>query len=102
MYAIVESGGKQYKVEEGSTLRVEKIDFEIGQEIELDRVLMVVKDEEIIIGQPLEKSRVIAEVVDQDRHRKIRIFKFKRRKNYRRKIGHRQPYTALVVKRIEI
>lgn len=101
MYAVIESGGKQFKVEEGSRFKVEKIEAEIGQEIELDRILMLVKDEEVVVGQPLERAKVVVEVIHHDRDRKIRIFKFKRRKNYRRRLGHRQPYTVLLVKKIE-
>lgn len=102
MYAVIETGGKQYKVEEGLRLEVEKIEAEVGQEVDLDRILMLAKDEEIIVGQPLEKAKVVAEVIRHGRGKKIRIFKFKRRKNYRRRLGHRQSYTALLVKKIEV
>lgn len=103
MYAIVETGGKQYKVEEGSTIDVEKIKAPIGKEIELNRVLMVAKEDDVIVGNPIiHSARVIAQVIDQIRGRKFTIMKFKRRKHYKRKLGHRQDYTQLLIKTIEM
>jgi large subunit ribosomal protein L21 len=103
MYAVIETGGKQYKVEEGSTIDVEKIKAPIGKEIELNRVLMIAKDDDVIIGNPIiDSAKVIAQVIDQARGRKITIMKFKRRKHYKRKLGHRQYYTQLLIKNIEI
>ncbi len=97
MYAVIKTGGKQYRVSEGDTIRVEKLDGEVGSKIELKEVLMV-GGESVTIGKPLVPGAVVtAEIVAQDRAKKIIVFKFKRRKNYRRKNGHRQPYTELRV-----
>ncbi len=94
-YAIIKTGGKQYRVSEGDTIRVEKIQGEVGSSIELDEVLMVGGDD-VSVGTPLVSgAKVTAEIVAQDRAKKIIVFKMKRRKNYRRKQGHRQPYTEL-------
>jgi len=95
-YAIIKTGGKQYRVSEGDTVRVEKIPGEVGSSIELDEVLMVGGGDDVSIGKPLVSgAKVTAEIVAQDRAKKIIVFKMKRRKNYRRKQGHRQPYTEL-------
>jgi large subunit ribosomal protein L21 len=103
MYAIVEVGGKQYKVEPGCTIDVEKMDVEPGTETQLKDVLMVAKDDkEIILGDALKNAKVIASVQKQFKGRKIVIMKFKRRKNYRRKIGHRQKLTKLLIKDIVV
>ena len=101
MYAVIESGGKQHKVSEGEILRVEKIDAEIGAEIKLDKVMMVQTDDKTMIGSPyVDNASVTAEVVEQGKSKKIIIFKYKRKKNYQRKKGHRQQYTALKIKAI--
>jgi len=99
MFAVLATGGKQYKVAKGDTIQVEKLTGEVGDQVELANVLMVVDDDDNVnLGKPvLEGARVKAEIVDQGRHRKIIIFKMKRRKNYRRKAGHRQPFTALKI-----
>jgi len=104
MYAIIETGGKQYKIEKGSIINVEKIKAPIGEEVELKRVLMVSKDDnDVIVGNPtIDSVKVVAEVVDQVRGEKITVMKFKRRKHYKRKIGHRQNYTQLLIKTIEM
>ena len=102
MYAIIETGGKQYRVQEGDTLRVERMEGEPGQEILLDKILLVGKGEEVSVGAPfLEGARVRAEILSHRRGRKIRVFKFKRRKDYRKKQGHRQAYTGIRIKAIE-
>ncbi|MBO6936217.1 MAG: 50S ribosomal protein L21 [Deltaproteobacteria bacterium] len=94
-YAIIKTGGKQYRVSEGDTIRVEKIQGEVGSSVELGEVLMV-GGESVSVGTPLVSgAKVTAEIVAQDRAKKIIVFKMKRRKNYRRKQGHRQPYTEL-------
>ncbi len=102
MYAIIETGGKQYRVREGDTLRVERMEGNPGDEVYLDRILLVGEGESVRVGSPLvEGVRVKAEILAQRRHRKVRVFKFKRRKDYRKKAGHRQPYTGIRVKAIE-
>jgi large subunit ribosomal protein L21 len=102
MYAVVNTGGKQYKVQKGETLRIEKIPGEVGTQVTFDKVLMVADGENVRVGQPLlEKAAVQASIVEQDRAKKIIIFKYKRRKRYRRKQGHRQPYTAIRIDGIE-
>ncbi|MEW6619153.1 MAG: 50S ribosomal protein L21 [bacterium] len=102
MYAIVETGGKQYKVKEGTTITVEKIESPIGEEVTLERVLMISNGDDVIVGNPVvDCARVITQVVAQTRGEKITIMKFRRRKHYRRKMGHRQDYTQLLIKTIE-
>ena len=98
MYAVVKSGGKQYKVQEGDTLRVEKLPAEVGAEIAFDDVLMFSDGENVQVGTPsLENVTVKGTVVEQGQAKKIIVFKYKRRKRYRRKQGHRQQYTAVKV-----
>ena len=101
-YAVVASGGKQYKVKEGDILKVEKLDGEVGQEISFDNVLMVSDGENVMIGQPLlEQVSVSGEIVEQGKHRKIIVFKYKKRKRYRKKQGHRQAFTAVRIQSIK-
>ncbi len=103
MYAVVETGGKQYRVELGEIIKVESLPAQVGGTVELDRVLMVVDGEDIQVGQPvLDAASVSAKVVEHGRGEKIRVFKMKRRKGYRRTQGHRQNYTALEVTAINI
>lgn len=98
MYAVIQTGGKQYRVEEGTVLRVEKIDAEEGDAIEFDRVLLVGDGAEVTIGSPLVSGgKVTATVEEQGRGRKLDVIKFKRRKGYRRQYGHRQAYTQVRV-----
>lgn len=100
MYAVIETGGKQVKVSEGSVIYVEKLDAEAGQTVTFDKVLMV-GGESTKIGNPyVEGASVNATVDKQGKHRKIIVFKMKPKKNYRRKKGHRQPYTKLTVTQI--
>lgn len=95
MYAVIESGGKQHRVTEGESLKLEKLDAATGDSIEFDRVLMV-GGESVHLGTPLlDGAKVTAEVVDHGRHKKIKIVKFNRRKHYRRETGHRQWYTEV-------
>jgi large subunit ribosomal protein L21 len=102
MYAVVSTGGKQYKVQQGETLRIEKIPGEVGSKVTFDRVLMVADGENVRVGQPvIEKAAVLASIVEQDKAKKILVFKYKRRKRYRRKAGHRQPFTAIRIDGIE-
>ncbi len=102
MIAVLETGGKQYKVSPGSLIRVGKLTAQKGEEVVLDKVLMIKKDGESFMGNPwLAEARVVAEVTKQDRDRKIIVYKFKRRKNYHRKYGHRQSFTELKIKEIK-
>ncbi len=98
MYAIVSSGGKQYKVQKGEILRVEKISGDIGASVSFDKILMFSDGENVNIGQPaLENVSVNGHIVEQDKAKKIIVFKYKRRKRYRKKQGHRQQYTAVKI-----
>ncbi|ROQ93297.1 50S ribosomal protein L21 [Desulfosoma caldarium] len=102
MYAIVECGGKQYKAEPGALLKVEKMPGEAGDEILLDRVLLVADGDQIHVGRPLVEAKVVrARIVEQGRGGKILIFKYKRRKDSRKRQGHRQAYTAVKIEGIE-
>ncbi len=96
MYAVVRTGGKQYRVAEGDRLRVEKLPGDVGSVVTFDDVLMI-GGARVSIGTPRVNATVSAEIVAQDRAKKIIVFKFRRRKNYRRKNGHRQPFTELKV-----
>jgi len=96
MYAVVSSGGKQYKVKEGETFRVEKIPGDIGSQVSFDKVLLFSDGENLKIGQPvLDEINVQGKIMEQNKAKKILVFKYKRRKRYRRKQGHRQLYTAI-------
>jgi large subunit ribosomal protein L21 len=98
MYAVIKTGGKQYKVEKGTTLRVEKLDGDAGTKLTFEEVLLVADGENIQIGTPmLGGAKVSAEIVAQEKGEKLIVFKFRRRKAYRRKNGHRQSYTAIKV-----
>ena len=96
MYAVIVTGGKQYKVSEGDTIYVEKLDMEDGAEVKSE-TLMTGEDGKINIGT----GAVTGEVVKTGKQKKITVFKYKAKKNYRRKQGHRQPYTKVVIKKIE-
>ncbi|MCP4342420.1 MAG: 50S ribosomal protein L21 [Desulfobulbaceae bacterium] len=101
MYAIVRTGGKQYQVACGDQLRVEKLDGNVGDNIDLNDVLMVVSEGDVKIGQPvLENAKVVAKIAEQGKAKKIIVFKKKRRKGYRLRNGHRQSYTALKIEEI--
>lgn len=101
MYAIVECGGRQYRAEEGHSFIVEKLPFEVGEKIELDRVLLISDEGEINVGQPaVDGALVKATVVEQFRGKKIFVWKYRPRKRYRRRQGHRQSYTRLLVDEI--
>ena len=101
MYAIIESGGKQYRVEPGTVVALERIPGEVGTRVELDRVLLVSDGTTVKIGKPVVTgARVVSEIVAQSRGKKIDIFKFKRRKKYRRKTGHRQELTKVRIAEI--
>ena len=96
--AIIRTGGKQYRVEGGTVVRVEKLEAEVGTTIDIDDVLLVGRGDDVKVGTPtVEGAKVSAEVTGQGLGKKIIVYKFRRRKNYRRKRGHRQRYTELKV-----
>ena len=98
MYAVFKTGGKQYRVEKGDKLQVEKLPGNVGDAVTFDQVLLVSGGETLAVGQPLVGgAKVEAKIVRQGLGPKVVIFKFRRRKNYRRKTGHRQPFTALEI-----
>ena len=97
MYAVIKTGGKQYRVSEGDRLRVEKLLGDTGSSVTFEEVLMIGGDK-VAVGKPLVAgAKVTAKIVNQDRAKKVIIFKFRRRKNYRRKRGHRQPFTEILI-----
>lgn len=101
MYAIIETGGKQYRVQEGDTLFVEKLNASEGDVITLENVLAISKEGNLTVGSPLVNgAKVQAKVVEQGKGKKIIIFKYKPKKDLRRKQGHRQPYTKLIIEKI--
>ncbi|MBW1866819.1 MAG: 50S ribosomal protein L21 [Deltaproteobacteria bacterium] len=103
MYAVVSTGGKQYKVQEGETLSVEKLPGEVGSQVSFDRVLMFSDDENISVGKPVIENAVVgAHIIEQGKARKILVFKYKRRKRYRRTQGHRQAFTKVKIDSIEV
>lgn len=98
MYAVVETGGKQYKVSEGDVLSVERLPVSEGEKVVLDKVLLYSDNNETKVGSPyIEGAQVEADVIENGKGKKIIIFKFKSKKNYRKKQGHRQPYTMLKI-----
>lgn len=101
MYAVIETGGKQYRVENGDVLTVEKLGIEAGEKVAFDKVLVIGDENGVRIGKPyLEGETVEAEVVENGKSKKIVIFKYKSKKDYRKKQGHRQPYTMVEIKSI--
>jgi large subunit ribosomal protein L21 len=101
MYAVVQTGGKQYKVEPGGTIEVERLPAEVGTTVELDRVLLIGEGDSVEVGSPtVAGARVLAEVVGQEKGDKIIVFRYKRKVRYRRKTGHRQRLTRLLIKEI--
>jgi len=102
MYAVVNTGGKQYKVQQGEILRIEKIPGDVGSPVTFDRVMMFSDGETVSIGQPvLDNVAVEGHIVAQGKAKKILVFKYKRRKRYRRKQGHRQEFTAVQIDSIQ-
>ncbi|MDH5183164.1 MAG: 50S ribosomal protein L21 [Gammaproteobacteria bacterium] len=98
MYAVIKTGGKQYRVSEGQTLRIEKLNAEQGTNVEFDQVLMVADGEDFKVGTPLVSGgKVTAEILEQGRGKKVKIVKFRRRKHYRRTMGHRQSFTEVKI-----
>ncbi|NIM05997.1 MAG: 50S ribosomal protein L21 [Armatimonadetes bacterium] len=101
MYAIIETGGKQYRVEPEEVIEVEKVDIRVGEEVVLDRVLLVNKDGKIRTGQPyLKGARAVCRLLDHDRGKKVDVFTYKAKDNVRRKKGHRQAHSRLKVEKI--
>ncbi len=101
MFAIIETGGKQYKVQKDDILFVEKLEAEAGETVTLDKVLMTSNDGDVKVGKPyVDGVKVEAEVVAQGKNKKIVVFKFKPKNNFRKKQGHRQPYTKLRITNI--
>lgn len=101
MYAIIAAGGKQYKVEPGQVLRLEKMPGQVGQKLELEPVLMIGGEGEPRVGRPRLEGKVSATILEQGKARKVMVLKKKRRKGYRVKRGHRQQYTAVRIEAIE-
>jgi large subunit ribosomal protein L21 len=103
MYAIIASGGKQYKVAEGQLIKVESLDKDLGAEVQFDQVLMVQNDSSTKIGTPyVENAKVIGEVAQIGRGEKISIIKFRRRKHYMKRMGHRQNFTEVKITKIVV
>lgn len=100
MYAVVETGGKQYRVQEGDVIRVEKLDVQAGETVNL-KVLALGKDGEVVVGDGAAFAKVSAKVVEHGKGDKVIVFKYKPKKDYRRKQGHRQPYTELAIESIQ-
>ena len=102
MYAVLVTGGKQYRVQEGDVLFVEKLNAEVETTVELNQILAVGKEEGLIVGKPVvEGAKVVAKILAQGKAKKIVVFKFKRKKDYRKKQGHRQAYTKIQIEKIE-
>ena len=103
MYAIIRAGGKQYKISPGDTIRVEKIPGQAGETVEMKDVLFYAEGENVLTGKPfLPNVKVLGEILTQHRAKKVIIFKKKRRKGYSKKTGHRQPFTSLKIKEINL
>lgn len=100
MYAVVETGGKQYRVQEGDVIQVEKLAVNEGEVVSLD-VIALGKDGKVFVGEELANVKVNAKVVSHGKGKKVIVFKYKPKKDYRRKQGHRQPYTELVIEAVE-
>jgi large subunit ribosomal protein L21 len=102
MYAIIQTGGKQYQVAPGDVIRIETLQGAKGDSVTIPQVLFVAREQEILVGKPyLEGVSVTGEILHQGRNRKILVFKHKRRKGYKKLVGHRQPFTQLKIKEIQ-
>lgn len=103
MYAILENGGKQYRVSEGDVVYLEKIQAEPGQTVSFSEVLVVGLDDKVMVGKPyVENASIAAKVVGHGKAKKVVVFKYKAKKNYRRKQGHRQPFTKVAIDKISL
>ncbi len=101
MYAIIETGGKQYRVQEGDVIRVEKLEVADGETVKFDKVLLVADEGRLSVGKPYVDGAVVEAVVEnQGKAKKIIVFKYKSKKDYRKKQGHRQPYTQIKIEKI--
>jgi large subunit ribosomal protein L21 len=101
MYAVVQTGGKQYRVKEGQTIKVEKLPVNVADHVEFDKVLMVSHGDNVTVGAPyLAGATVKGKVLEQGRHDKVKIIKFNRRKHHRKETGHRQYFTAIKIEKI--
>ena len=102
MYAVIETGGKQYRVQEGDTLFVEKLNGNEGDSVKFDKVLLVSNEGELEVGKPyVEGLAVEGKILEHGKARKIIVFKYKAKKDYRKKQGHRQPYTKIQIQKIK-
>ena len=103
MYAIIETGGKQYKVAEGDVIKVEKLVVAEGQEYDFDKVLVVAKDSDVTVGAPyVAGAKVSASVLGEGKEKKVVVYKYKPKKGFHKKKGHRQPFTKLQIKAISL
>ncbi|WP_077368068.1 50S ribosomal protein L21 [Anaerosalibacter sp. Marseille-P3206] len=101
MYAVIETGGKQYRVQEGDTIFVEKLNHSEGEKVAFDKVLFVSKENDVVVGKPyVEGAKVEGTVLEQGKGKKVVVFRYKSKKDYRKKQGHRQPYTKVKVEKI--
>jgi large subunit ribosomal protein L21 len=101
MYAVIQTGGKQYRVEPGQTLSVEKLPGELGDVVDFNDVLLVAAEDKVTVGRPMVNgAKVTAEIVEHGKDKKVTVFKFQRRKNYRRRYGHRQLYTSIKINEV--
>ncbi|HSR52598.1 MAG TPA: 50S ribosomal protein L21 [Acidobacteriota bacterium] len=102
MYAIIRTGGKQYRVSEGDSIKVEKLEGEVGDAVDFEEVLMVGGDDGAQVGSPTLEGKVTGTIAEHGKGKKVLVFKFKRRKMYRRKRGHRQPFTRVNIDKIQV
>lgn len=102
MYAIIKTGGKQYRVQEGDTIFVEKLDAAVEANVEFTEVLALGKEDGLVVGKPVvEGAKVVAKVVAQGKAKKVVVFKYRPKQDFRKKRGHRQPFTKIVIEKIE-
>ncbi|MDI6812893.1 MAG: 50S ribosomal protein L21 [Desulfitobacteriaceae bacterium] len=102
MYAVIETGGKQFRIKQGDVISVEKLNANVGDTVAIDKVLLVEKDGVVKVGTPVvEGAKAMLKVMEHGKGEKIIVFKYKSKKNYRRKQGHRQPYTKVLVEALE-
>jgi len=101
MYAIIETGGKQYKVSEGDVVKVEKLGINAGEKVNFDKVLVIGKENDLTVGTPYVKGATVnAAVIEEGKGKKVIAYKYKPKKDYSRKVGHRQPFTAVKIEKI--